>query len=918
VNPLLRLRDAGQSVWLDFIQRRLIASGELKRLVRDDGLGGVTSNPTIFEKAMAGSTDYEDQIGQVLQSRPAIDTQGLFEALAFEDIRAAADVLREVFDRTGGSDGFVSFEVPAALANDTARTIAEARRLWAAIGRPNAMIKVPATPAGIPAIEQLIAEGVNVNITLMFSLDHYEQVAEAYIRGLERCASPATVASVASFFVSRVDTVVDKQLERLGTPEALALRGRAAIANCRIVYQRFREIFHGDRFAALRARGCRGQRPLWASTSTKNPAYRDVVYVEELVGAETVNTMPPATVDAFRDHGAVRPAAVEEGVDLAREELRRLTELGIDLDAVTRALQVDGVAAFAQSGADLEAAIAAKRSAFDASRSGQVFDLGILAARVDGRVAAWERQETCRRIWGRDHTVWSPAPVPELTDRLGWLTAPADMRGSAADLAAFADEIRCAGIERVVLLGMGGSSLAPEVFQATFGRHEGYPTLAVLDSTHPAAVRGVERALDLSRTLFVVSSKSGTTGETNAFFQYFWSRYPSGTAGGHFVAITDPGTSLERLARDRGFRRTFSAPPDVGGRYSALTVFGLVPAALVGVDLEALLNRAAAMAGSAASCVPARANACLALGAAMGELALAGRDKLTFLVAPPLESLPAWLEQLIAESTGKNDKGIVPIADEPDLPTDRYGTDRVFVAIEVGEGRGRAAEGGRGEARLAALAAAGHPVIRITLDSPLDLGAEFFRWEFAVAASGAVLGIQPFDQPDVQLAKELAHRAMSAGAGSAATPGVPPVAGESTQWRRLVGESLASAKAGDYVGLHAYLETSPGTTAALQRLRETIARCTGLATTLGFGPRFLHSTGQLHKGGPNAGIFLQFTDDAAPDLPVPEATFTFAQLIHAQAAGDAMALAQRGRRLVRIGLGADAPGGLEALAGMIG
>jgi transaldolase / glucose-6-phosphate isomerase len=902
VNPLLQLRDAGQSVWLDFIERRLIASGELVRLVEQDGLGGLTSNPTIFEKAITGSTDYDEQLRRVLGDAPAIDAQSLFEALAFEDIRAAADLLRPVFEKTGGSDGFVSFEVPASVATDTARTVSEARRVWKAIARPNAMIKVPATPEGIPAIEQLIADGINVNITLMFSLDHYEQVAQAYIGGLNRCAHPERVASVASFFVSRVDTVVDKQLERLGSPQALALRGRIAVANCKVVYQRFRELFGGETFAALRRRGCRVQRPLWASTSSKNPQYRDVVYVEELVGGDTVNTLPPATLAAFRDHGVVRPGAVEEAATLAAEELRQLQVLGVDLARITHDLQVDGVASFAKSYDDLVVALDAMRAKIGtARRESQAFALGALQGAVDSRLAAWRDQDTLRRIWAKDHTVWSAKPVPELTDRLGWLAAGA-MRDQVPGLQAFAEEVRAAGIEHVVLLGMGGSSLAPEVFQATFGRRPGFPALTVLDSTHPAAVKAVERAVDLDKTLFVVSSKSGTTSETNSFFQYFWSCYSRADRGRHFVAVTDPGTSLERLARERGFRRVFNGPPDVGGRYSALTPFGLVPAALVGVDVEALLGRATAMAVSASSDA---ANPALALGAALGELARAGRDKLTFLAGSPFEALPAWLEQLIAESTGKHDTGIVPVADEPVLPLERYGADRVFVSIErTGRERGTL---------LADLAAAGHPVIRITHSGPLDLGAEFFRWEFAVAAAGVVLGIQPFDQPDVQLAKELARRAMSAAPGRAQDSG-SPLLSRAEQWPAAVEAWLRSATSGDYLGIQAYVAPTAAATEALQRLRQAFAERTGLATTLGFGPRFLHSTGQLHKGGPNTGVFLQFVDAASPDLPVPETTYTFGQLIRAQAEGDAMALVQRGRRLLRIDLGPEAE---KALAGLI-
>ncbi len=518
--------------------------------------------------------------------------------------------------------------------------------------------------------------------------------------------------------------------------------------------------------------------------------------------------------------------------------------------------------------------------------------------------------------------MWSPTVVPELVDRLGWLTLPESMQAETAAYAAFADEVRGEGIRDVVLLGMGGSSLAPEVFQATFGRREGYPSLIVLDSTHPDAVRAVESRLDLARTLFVVSSKSGGTSETTSFFRYFWSRYqtsaaggphqPAGAAGRHFVAITDPGTSLEALAREREFRRVFNARPDVGGRYSALSAFGLVPAALVGVDVPHLLEHARAMAGAAGPGAEGDANPAVALGAALGELALGGRDKVTFLVGPSVALLPAWIEQLVAESTGKQGKGILPVADEPRLAAGDYGSDRVFVSIAI-EG---AEQAGLADATRE-LAAKGHPVIAIALGKKIDLGQEFFRWQFATAAAGAILGIQPFDQPDVQLAKDLARRAMDA-AGSQAAPAAGSSAiADSARWREAITRWLSSVGPHDYVAVHAYVAPSAASVGALERLRERLGRRTKVATTLGLGPRFLHSTGQLHKGGPNTGLFLQLVDDPERDLPVPETTYTFGQLIRAQAAGDAMALEQRGRRVLRIDLGPDAVKGLETLAGMI-
>jgi transaldolase len=360
-NPLIALEKQGQAVWLDYIRRDLLKNGGLKRMVDNDGLSGMTSNPTIFEKAIGSSTDYDAQLGSLLAKDPAKPAGELFEAVAVEDIRAATDILRTVYDRTHGADGFVSLEVSPTLANDTQGTIAEAKRLWKEVDRPNVMIKVPATPEGLPAIEQLLAAGINVNITLMFSQQHYEDVAQAYIRGLTAAAHPEKIGSVASFFVSRLDTMIDPQLDEIGTPEALALRGKAAIANCRVVYKRFQELFYGDAFAALRKKGARVQRVLWASTSTKNPAYRDVLYVEELIGPDTVNTMPPATVDAFRDHGKIPGPTVAQGLEQAKTDLANLEKVGVRLKDVTAKLQVDGVASFAKSFTDLMRAIDAKR-----------------------------------------------------------------------------------------------------------------------------------------------------------------------------------------------------------------------------------------------------------------------------------------------------------------------------------------------------------------------------------------------------------------------------------------------------------------------------------------------------------------------------------------------------------------------------
>lgn len=532
-----------------------------------------------------------------------------------------------------------------------------------------------------------------------------------------------------------------------------------------------------------------------------------------------------------------------------------------------------------------------------------------LKEKQEQRIRKWETENFARRLWAKDSSLWSKEPAPEITDRMGWLHMPDEMPKHARALSDFAEAASAEGLRHVVLLGMGGSSLAPEVFQQTFGNAPGYPELIVLDSTHPEAVRAVASRIDLSRTLFLVSSKSGTTTEMLSFFYYFWSqmRRIMPAPGRHFAAITDPGTSLERLARERGFRTIFSAPSDVGGRYSALTVFGLVPAALIGVDVPRILERAAIM---AKACTTARDNPGLDLGAALGEAAIAGRDKVTLITSPALAAFPAWIEQLIAESTGKDDKGIVPVADEPPGAIGVYGDDRLFFYIGL-KGDDEANN------QLSVLEGAGHPVIRFYLDEKADLGAEFFRWEIAVAAAGAVLGIHPFNQPDVQLAKELARRAMEQKDGPVdkGAVGVTTVEAVKTEdLSRALAAWEQEARPGDYAALQAYLAPTAEVTSTLQEIRRTLQGRRRLATTLGYGPRFLHSTGQLHKGGPNTGLFLQLVDTPAEDLAVPETNYTFGELIVAQALGDLQALQQRRRRVLRVHLGNRVMEGLERIA----
>ncbi|MFB6249977.1 MAG: bifunctional transaldolase/phosoglucose isomerase, partial [Salinibacter sp.] len=884
------------SLWLDYIRRSLMTSGQLERLIEEDALRGLTSNPSIFQKAIGGSDEYDQAIEAFLEEDPSMDVGTIYERLAVEDIRRAADVLRPVYDETG-YDGMVSLEVSPHLARDTEGTVEEARRLWTAVDRPNLMIKVPATDAGIPAISRLLSEGINVNVTLMFSLDHYEKVAQAYLDGLRRADDPRGIVSVASFFVSRVAREVDNRLEERGLTDEVGFDGSdVAIANAKKAYQRFREIFHGEAFAGLREEGANAQRPLWASTSTKDPTRSDVLYVESLVGKQTVNTVPPGTLDAFRDHGTVRGQTVSAGLDRAEEVLARLEEVGIDLGDVTEALQERGVEKFVEPFEDLMETLEEKRAEIQEQEPDPVsFHLGGYEGRVVGRLQTWRSDDFACRMWRRDPTLWADEDAPEITNRLGWLDLPDTMQEEAERIEAFADAVKDE-FDDVVVLGMGGSSLAPDVFSQVFEPAEGDPSVTVLDSTHPEAVTALADELSLDRTLFVVASKSGTTTETLSFFRYFWDRVEgvTDTPGAHFVANTDPGSNLEELARERDFRAFFLAPPDVGGRYSAFTPFGLVPAALMGIDLPRLLDRAWSAEEASAFCVEAPKNAGLELGAALGELAEAGRDKVTFVTSPTLDSFPAWLEQLIAESTGKDDTGIVPVADEPLTGPQAYGDDRAFVYFYLDGEQDRATIG-----KLDALDEAGHPVISVRLDDRYDLAREMYRWEMGVAAAGAVLGIHPFNQPNVEAAKRLARKAMQSSGGTGGETRTIAAA-DTGALEQALGDWLGAADGTSYIGVQAYLPPSEGTTQKLHDLVTALRDGTGLATTLGYGPRFLHSTGQLHKGGPPNGLFLQLVDSPAEEGPVPETDYTFKELIAAQATGDYQALREADRTVLRI------------------
>jgi len=944
-NPLVQLHTLGQSVWLDQMRRSLLTTGELKGLIENDGLRGLTSNPTIFEKAISGSQDYAEQLASLAHAGSSVSH--IYEEIVLQDIGGAADTFRGLYDRNDGGDGFVSLEVSPLLANDTKSTVEEAKKLFARLNRPNVMIKVPATPAGLPAIEELIAHGLNINVTLIFAVEVYEQVAEAYIKGLERRAAAShaidRIGSVASFFVSRIDSMVDKQLGQLAASAAddaqrqriNALMGKTAIANAKVAYESFKRIFGSERFAALRAKGAKVQRPLWASTSTKNPAYPDTIYVDTLIGPDTVNTMPPQTVEAFRDHGTVA-RTLEAGLDEAHHVFDELKAVGIDIKAVTDKLTEEGVKSFSDSFEELMEVIQARR---DEVTFGIVdrhtAALGGYEQDYRDAVQKLDKENAVARLWKKDSTLWKSEPEHEqiITNALGWLNVVETMQPHVSELVAFADDVRSAGFEYAVVLGMGGSSLCPEVLSRSFSPRDGHPQLHVLDSTVPTAIRHLEQKINVGNTLFIVASKSGTTTEPEMFFRYFHDRVKrvkGDAAGENFVAITDPGTQLLRDASRDHFRRIFLNMPDIGGRYSALSYFGMVPFAVMGGDVKAMLSRSAHAVHACAAPVGISENPGARLGAILASLANAGRNKLTLITPPPLNSFGLWVEQFIAESTGKEGKGVVPVAGEPLGPPEVYGDDRIFAYIHT-----HSTKAGDIEGKLAALEAAGHPVLRYTLHDPLDLGEEFYLWEFATAVAGALLGIDPFDQPNVQESKDNTKRLLTeyvqSGSftqqslivadntlrvyGDAETRDTLRRGGSSLQ--EIIAAQLAQLNPGDYLAITQYIEELNNYEALLREIRVAVRDEKKVATTSGYGPRFLHSTGQLHKGGPDTGVFIQLTSDDINDIEIPGEKFTFGTLKQAQALGDFESLAARHRRAIRIDLGGDVEKGLRRLLALI-
>jgi transaldolase/glucose-6-phosphate isomerase len=911
VSKIEKLAELGQSMWLDFISRDYIAGGKLQAMI-DDGLRGITSNPTIFDKAIAGSMAYDSEIKELLAK--GLSPLEIYEQLAIKDIQTACKLMLPVYEKTNRVDGYVSLEVNPKLAYKTEKTIIEAKRLYAAVDAPNLMIKVPATKEGFPAVKDLVSNGISVNVTLIFSIESYIETAKAFIEGLEiyrnNGGDVSKVASVASFFVSRVDSACDAALDKVGNKE---LKGKIAVANAKIAFKEFGNLFSGEKWDELAKLGAMPQRVLWASTGVKNPEYSDVLYVDELIGNPTVNTMPPATIEAFLDHGKLE-VTLDKGVGEAEVQVASLERLGVNFNEITAKLQEDGVRLFAESFDSLLGSV--EKKSLVILREGNKFKY--FTNRLDKKFneicAIIKEENILTRLFEEDYTIWSDSPE-EISNRLGWLKSPLNSYMALDEINQFVSEIQGEGFTDALLLGMGGSSLAPEVFSQMFGTKEGYLALDILDSTHPTVVLAKEEKFADKKTLYIVSTKSGGTVETLSFMKYFFNsvanKYGIETAKNRFMAITDPGSGLEDTAKSLGFRKIFLNDPNIGGRYSALSFFGMVPAALIGVDIKDILEKTFLMVSESKfdSGSPAQ------LGALMIEAQRADYDKITFVSPGVYAPFGKWAEQLIAESTGKLGTGILPVEGEKLSFPGTYYWDRFFIYLADEE------DYIRKSLFDDLIEAASYPGIEILLPDKSYLGYEFFRWEVATAIAGWGLGINPFDQPDVESAKDYTREVLKKFKDDGKLPelkldyeesGIKVAGSYRSEFLKqsfgIITHKFAKGKPEtkhrSYLAIHAYVAHTPEVEEVLGEIRKKFRNKYQIAVTIGYGPRFLHSTGQLHKGDEGIGLFIQLLERIDKDAFIPEIAgkpevgMSFGTLITAQVLGDREALISKGRKVV--------------------
>jgi len=921
--------------WYGNLNRDMVLSGEMKALIEQHGITGFCAEPSLIERAIGEGTAYDDAICEFSEPNPGL----IFDRLMIEDSQIAADLLRSTYEETQGATGYVCVDIPAILQEGAVLQIAEVRRLFKAINRPNLMIKIPGRLTDLTTIEEVLFAGINVNVTMVYSPQNAVSVAGGYIRALERrliAGLPVDkIASVLTFGLSGVDRLADQMLEgNVRSAQGRAdvqrvslntrLLGKVGIANAQSTYRRFRDLFQGERFSRLRNAGARLMQLIWADLTPTNPTYGAQYYIDELSAPDVILLVNQATLADHTPEHTIEYHALHT----AHEVLHRLEEVGIDLERIGKQLQGDAEDLHTETYRKAIARVEGKRNLlFSGFMRRQSLVLGEPRPAVEAELKRLRLQKSITRMWARDASLWKVPPDKEalVANRLGWLTIASDGRIDRERLRALREESKAAGWKHLVLIGMGGSVITADVLAKTFGPQEGFPRLHLLDTVDPAAICAVEESIDPDKTIFVIASKSGTTLETQALQSYFHTKYSERP----FIVITDAGTSLEAWAQAIKCRHMILNPEDMAGAYLALSYFGMVPAALLGLDFERIMQAGTDMQIACANNVMGVNHPGLWLGTIMAVMADYGRNKLTLLTSPELAAIGDWTEQLIAESTGKEGKGVIPVTGAtPGMPHD-YDDDRLFVYLRLDDSPNNPDDAVR------MLREAGNPFVTLDLRDKFDIGAEFFRWQYAACAAAISLGVNPFDEPNMAESQYAALRRLDIYKQSGELPEETPVIVEdavrlyaadgmaqllhdlrsqhnyeATPLEGLIAAFVGLARSGQYVALMPYLNPSPENMEIFHELRRRMRHIFKRAVTVGFGPRCLHITGQLDKGGPNLGLYLQFTADDSADLSTPAFPYPFGVLKAANAAGDLEVLAARGRRVIRIHLGSDIRAGL--------
>lgn len=920
--PLHDLERHGQVVWLSYLRRNLLVDRRFRRLIEEYAVSGLNFDAGLFASAVSGGAEYRKPIA-ALRAR-GLEPEQMLEELLVEDVCLASSALREA--RPAELGGWVAVGVPPRHRSSVEGITGWADRLVEATGSERILVKLPASTAGLRAVEGVLAAGRSVYVDQIYGLGQFERALEAHRRGLGlRLASGGDFESIrfaAAFHLLRIDVAVDEMLRdrrRAGDGDAdmvESLHGRAAIALGKRAWRRLHDWDAEPEQAELVAKGARSAWLAWEGTRTLSPARRDVEYLEQLIGPRTISVVSRLSLGAFRDHGETA-ATVGRQQEEAQEILDDLRAVGVDLDTLAEDLQEAALAARDSQGSRMLEALAQEET-----ESVLVSTVGSLGERVDELADEADEIGLVRRIWERDPTLWAAgvADPASIRDRLGWLGLPESMSEEALPVLASRTRNGDSPVS-VVLLGMGGSSLGAEACRRAFGRRR----FQIVDTTVPAGIAAAVSRIDASGAVFLVASKSGSTLETLALADFFWERESDddGDGGARWVAITDPGTPLHEIARRRGFQRVWLNPPDVGGRFSVLSYFGLVPMALMGIDIARVLGAASRMAVLSGAEVGARDNPAVRLGMTLAAALERGRDKLTLFASPRLTGLADWIEQLVAESTGKEGRGLVPVSQEPAGAVETYGEDRLFVQLRLANEEPDEAE----ESLLEELERRGDPILRMRLPDPHEIGAEFFRWEMAVAVAGALAGFNPFDEPDVADAKRRTRLTLEEVERGGVVPEEPALAetellavhGDPERFdveedpEALLRALFQDVEAPSYVAIQAFLSPETETWHALQGLRALIRDRTGAAATVGWGPRFLHSTGQLHKGGGERAVFLQLTASVTGDLAIPGRPFSFGTLAAAQARADYDSLREAGRPILRVHFRSATEAGLASL-----